>query len=211
MADDYILMGLFIVLCILGIRFWNKHGQEPQSFSAGPGTYVIGRNIPAGKFDLVAEEGSGDFCVLEYNALDWHHPQKLGYEGDDRSRRFRNLTLKRGDTLEINGNLWITTRNAMPISDVSQEPLEPGNYKIGLDLPAGTYNVRVLLGEGSIFNDVKEEDGKPFFQEMAVEDKEKASRYNNLYCEEGSTLYVRGNLQLQLRPSQKNRPWRFFT
>ena len=212
MMDDYILMVVFFAICIGGVRLWRKHQQKDQSFSAGPGTYIIGRNIPAGKFDLVAEEGSGDFCVLERNALDWHHPHLMGYECDDRARRFRNLTLNRGDTLEVNGNLWLTTRTPTPIQDISAEPLDPGNYKIGLDLPAGVYNIKVLLGSGSVFNDVKEDEGQPFFQEMAADDPEKASRYKNLRCEEATTLHIRGNLRLQLSLANNVRPgWRWFT
>ena len=65
MADDYILMALFIVICVAAVRIYNGRSVKNQSFSAGPGTYIIGRNIPAGKFDLVADEGSGDFCILE--------------------------------------------------------------------------------------------------------------------------------------------------
>lgn len=209
MSDDAILTALFFAICAGAVMFWFRRGQTGQSFHAGPGTYVIGRNIPAGKFDLVAEEGCGDFCIRERYQRQWHHTQKLGLSCDDRAERFRNLTLKKGDTLQINGDLWLATEPSTPIQNLWEEILEPGNYKIGTDLPSGTYHIDVLLGEGSVFNDAENQNGQPFFQDMAHEKDGIASRYKNLPCEKGTTLYVRGNLRLQLTPAKGRRRWRF--
>ena len=209
MSDDAILTTLFFAICAVAAIICLRRHKAVRSFSIGPGTYIIGRNIPPGKFDLVAEEGSGDFCVRERLKREWHHAHKLGLSCPDRAERFRNLTLHRGDTLQVNGDLWLFTQDATPIQNLSEEPLDPGNYKLGTDLPPGRYHVKVLLGEGSLFNDADEENGQPFFQEMAKEKEGVANKYKNLQCEKGTTLHVRGSLRLQLTPAKRRKRWLF--
>ena len=211
MSDDTILTLFFFALCGWGLWLWQKRKQGKPSFSVGPGTYTVGKEIPPGKFDLVAEEGFGDFCILERNATEWNHPHQLGFEAPNLADRFRNVTLKRGDTLEVNGDLWLISQPPAPIRDIFSEVLEPGDYKIGLDIPAGTYNLEVFMGEGQVFNDVQADEGQPFFQDMGKHAEGKASCYNKLLCEEGTTLSIRGSLHLKFSKPQKPRPWRWIT
>ena len=209
LVDEYILLALFFAICIVLFRKYLR--PAPHSFSADPGTYVIGKNIPPGKYDLVAHAGTGDFCILECNAIDWHPPHKLGVEGDDCSRCFRNITLKKGDTLEINGSLHIKTRTPAAIKNVSLEPLDPGNYKIGSDILPGTYNLEVLSGKGQVYTTVTGQEGNPFFQEMAKDDKKLAKTFENLELTEETQLFIRGNLSLKLTPAPNTRRWRWMS
>ena len=209
LVDEYILLALFFAICI--VLFQKYLRPAPHSFSADPGTYVIGKNIPPGKYDLVAESGQGDFCVLEHNAMDWHLPHKMGAEGDDCSQRFRNLSLNKGDILEINGSLHIKTRTPAPIKNVSLEMLDPGNYKIGSDILPGTYNLEADSGKGQVYTTVKDVEGNPFFQEMAKDDKKLAKTYENLELTEETQLFIRGNLTLKLTPAPNTRRWRWMS
>ena len=210
LIDEYILTALFFVICIhFGCKYFRP--THIKSFSIKPGTYLIGKNIPPGKYDLEAESGSGDFCILEHNAMDWHPAHKMGVEGDDCSRRFRNLTLKKGDTLEVNGNLHLKTRAAASIKNVLAEALDPGNYKIGSDLLPGTYNLEVRSGKGQIYTTVTDQEGNPFFQEMAKDDKKLAKTYENLELTEETQLFIRGNLNMKLIPTPKTRRWRWIS
>ena len=209
LVDEYILLALFFAICIVLFRKYLR--PAPHSFSADSGTYVIGKNIPPGKYDLIAESGSGDFCLLEHNAMDWHLPHKLGAEGDDCSRLFRNLVLNKGDILEINGNLYIRTRAPSPIQNVLMEALVPGNYVIGSDLLPGTYNLEILSGKGQVFTTVTGQEGNPFFQEMAKDDKKMAKTYENLELTEETKLFIRGTIELKLTPTPQTRRWRWMS
>ena len=211
MSDDTILTIFFFALCGASVWGWRRHKRGKPAFCVGSGTYTVGKDIPPGTFNLVAQSGSGEFCILERKATQWSHAHPLGFESPNVAARFRNVTLKRGDILEINGSLWITTQSPTPIRDVQEEVLEPGNYKIGLDILPGTYNLEAVQGIGSVFNDVPEEEGQLFFQEMGVAGEGIASRYLHLRCEEGTTLYVRGSLHLQLSPPRKPPRWRWLT
>lgn len=209
LVDEYILLALFFAICIVLCRKYLR--PAPHSFSVDPGTYVIGKNIPPGKYDLVADAGTGDFCILECNAIDWHPAHKLGVEGDDCTRCFRNITLKKGDTLEINGSLHIKTRTPAAIKNVALEPLDPGNYKIGSDILPGTYNLGVLSGKGQVYTTVTGQEGNPFFQEMAADDKNLAKTFDNLELTEETQLFIRGSLSLKLTPAPGAPRWRWMS
>ena len=210
LIDEYILIVLFCAICIFfGCKYLKP--VNTHTVTAGPGDYVIGKNVPPGKYDLVADSGAGDFCILEYNAIDWHNNQNMGKDSDKAPQRFRNVVLKKGDRLQINGSLHLLLQPATAIKNITLELLEPGNYKIGSDLLPGTYNLEAMSGEGKVFTAVEGQEGNPFFQEMAKEKKDTASTYKNLSCTEGTILFIRGNLTIRLTAAPKSKRWRWLS
>ena len=210
MIDEYILLSLFFTICILGASHWFRRYRTTRRFTAGPGLYTIGRNIPSGKYDLVADEGEGNICLLRRRSLEWEQVNNLGLKSDSKPRRFRNIDLYRGDRLEINGSLTIAAIPPSPIRSLATEPVEPGDYLIGADLMPGTYNLEALLGEGQVYIREKGSDDHAFFQEMAKDKKKdgKAASFENLTCNKDAVLSVRGNLKLQFTPVPKPNFWR---
>ena len=91
------------------------------------------------------------------------------------------------------------------------EALEPGNYAIGSDLLPGTYNLEVLSGKGQVFTTVTGQEGNPFFQEMALDDKKMAKTYENLELTEETKLFIRGTIKLKLTPAPQTRRWRWMS
>ena len=207
--EEYIMIAIFVTICALAFSRWAKSRVTVKHYAAVPGEYLIGRNIPAGKYDLVAQSGTGDFCILRKNAIDWEPAQKLGFDSDSHPRRFRNLTLNKGDLLQINGSLELETRTPAPVKTIATEPLEPGNYKIGTDLLPGIYDLKVLQGEGQVYTRKKGEEEHLFFQKMA-KDKGKdgvASEYHNLRCDDGVELRIRDNLKLHFTNAPNTPRW----
>ena len=82
----------------------------PTTFKLGIGSYSVGTDIPAGKYDVTALSGSGNFqgrvasrqlgSLNELLAAPGDHGATYGWPST-----FSNLTLAAGDTIEIKGSL----------------------------------------------------------------------------------------------------------
>lgn len=89
-------------------------GTSPSEIEAtgillGPGTYVVGQDIPAGTYDCVAASGMG---VLRGEIASFGDPgflQTMGVDSDyfDCVNSYSNLTLTEGDTLSIEMSLYV--------------------------------------------------------------------------------------------------------
>lgn len=168
------------------------------------GHYIAGEDISVGKCDLRAIKGSGNFCVYSKAVSSWTIGNKIGIGDESSPSRFNNLTLSRGDKLEINGNITVLLSTFVRFTYDSQDVLFPGFYRFGRDIPAGKYNIQVLFGEGDvILVDIPKGDFV-FFQDMAVDKPGKACVYSNLVCTRNDELWINGNLQIRFMPSQNN-------
>lgn len=207
MSDEIALVVLFAAACVIIIAKCVWHGEYTQDIFIGPGTYIVGRDIPPGKGDLIAEKGGGDFCIKEKGAEAWSLRNKLGVVSGLQPSRFRNVCLNKGDTLEINGNVNIMITPPVPIRDVSEEALGPGNYRFGIDCPPGRYDLEVLSGEGPVFLFEVGNKDYTFFQDMAAGNDFKASEFANVSCGKGYEMWIQGSLQIKLHYSAKQDIW----
>lgn len=201
MTDEVFLIVMFFMMCIIILAKCIWHDEYTEDFMLGPGTYVIGRDIPAGKGDLIAESGGGDFIIKEHKADSWSLNSKIGVVSPLQPSRFRNLQLRRGDTLEINGNVNILVTSPARIKDVTLENLGPGNYCFGVDVPPGKYNLEAVSGDGEFYLFEPGQKEYSRFQDMAAGADLKAHTYANVVCQRGTVLWIQGSLQLKLIPS----------
>lgn len=199
--DELILALLFFGICY-GICLKLPKPKKPvEPVTLGPGSYTAGDDIPEGKYDLTATEGSGDFCYREKDAEDWAFSNTIAADSPLKTDRFRNLDLKKGDTLEINCNVTVSAAPASAIKDVKTETLHPGIYRFGADVPPGKYTLEAVEGSGYAYTRNPEEKDKSkyeFFQFMAKDHQEKAPTFANVKCEEKHELWIMGSLQLKL-------------
>lgn len=207
MTDELALIVIFFAICVVILAKCIWHGEYTEDFFLGPGTYIVGKDIPPGKGDLMAESGGGDFCIKEYKSTEWSITNKIGATSPIQPSRYRNLTLHRGDTLEINGNVNLMVTPPVKIKKVSKENLCPGNYCFGVDVPPGKYDFEAVGGDGAFY--LFESGSKEYslFQDMAEKNDQKAHSYANVVCERGSVLWIHDSLQLKLTPSAKPHIW----
>lgn len=84
--------------------------DKPSSstFTLGIGTYAVGTDIAAGKYDVVATSGSGNFqgdvASCQFGSLN-EILAAPGASTAERSSTYSNLVLASGDILYIKGNL----------------------------------------------------------------------------------------------------------
>lgn len=84
----------------------NSTKGEDVTLSAGK--YIVGADIKPGKYDAIAQSGSGNFfvhgttSVNEILAIDAAQKSNYGYID-----KYSNITLKNGDTVELRSNLKV--------------------------------------------------------------------------------------------------------
>lgn len=78
--------------------------QTETTFNLGAGRYVVGEDIPSGKYDLIAISGSGFISSDKLYLF-----QALGVKGSLSSfaQEYNNIRLSNGDDFEIIGNLKV--------------------------------------------------------------------------------------------------------
>ena len=188
--------------------------EEKKFITAG--TYIAGADIPAGKADLTAITGAGNFCVRNSQVKDWTLGNPIGATSGFQPKNFRNLVLNKDDILEVNGSVKIMLSPPAPIKETMDENLVPGTYRFGVDVPAGKYNLEVISGEGNVLLVESGKDHYTFFQEMAQSDPLKADSWKNVNCTDEHELWVNGSLVVKLNPSDgkstaiKKKKWEFW-
>lgn len=203
MTDEIVLILIFMIACgFLVLKYFPRSGYN-EDIILGPGTYIAGYDIPTGKADLIAESGGGDFCFKQRKAKSWVMGNKIGVTSGLQPSRFRNLTLNWGDTLEINGNVTVLLTAPVPIKNVRTETLCAGNYRFGIDVPPGRYDVEITGGDGQIYITKTGESNYTIYQDMAKDNAIKADHYANLLCAKGYELWIEGSLQVKLTHSAK--------
>lgn len=66
------------------------------------GKYVVGEDINAGKYDIIAQSGHGNIYIKGSTSV----IETMGTTGD-RLTNYNNITLKSGDTIELTGTLKV--------------------------------------------------------------------------------------------------------
>lgn len=187
-------IGFFILIARL-----IRHADYDEQLFLSPGIYNVGGQIPPGRCDLMAESGAGNFCIKNKKANNWVLGSPLGTTSPQMPNRFRNVTLNKGDVLEINGNVTIMLSPPVPVGDLTTETLGPGNYRFGLDVPPDTYDFEVASGEGEVILVEISKNVYDFYQDMAAGHPLRAKTYNNVACDRNHELWITGSLQLKLK------------
>lgn len=208
MNDEVFLILVFIAIVVVVLYKCFFHGEYGRDIFLGPGTWVVGIDLPPGKGDLIAETGAGNFCVKEHRSKSWTVGNNIGVTSGLQPGRFRNLDLHPGDTLEINGNVNIMITAPVRIRDITEENLGPGIYLFGVDAPPAKYDLEVASGDGQVYVFLPRQKDYEFYQDMA-KDGDKAHEYANVRCPRGATMWIEGSLQLKLKLSAKQDIWSF--
>lgn len=202
MTDLFALFIVMLGIVVLIIVKVTNRGEYEEQFFLSAGTYLVGRDIDPGKGDLKAVSGAGTFCVRNKQTKNWDIYNPIGVTSGLQPSRFRNLTLKKDDILEINGTVVVAIIPPNPICDLEEETLGPGTYRFGVDVPVGKYDLEIASGEGHVLLAVVGKDNYTFFQDMAASDPIRAASYKNVVCTTGHELWVNGSLQIKLAPSE---------
>lgn len=204
-TDDFLLFCTGIALLLFVLYRWSKRNTYSAEVPLKPGTYRIGEDLDPGKCDLYADSGSGDINILEIGSKEWNNPFRLGVDNPAACPRYRNLTLKPHDILEIDGNVRVLVTPPEPIANGEGAELTLGRYQFGVDVPPAKYDLTAIEGDGQFSFYEPESKEVNAFQDMAPDTPNKASEYLNLLCEEGSRIEVDGTLRLKLSKSAKQR------
>ena len=203
MGDMMAIVLIFVAVFLFLAYQKTKTGVYAGEITLNPGTYRIGEDLDPGKGDLTAVSGKGEVCIRERKSNKWDQNFKLHADNSGAPSRYRNLTLRTGDTLEINGSLQLTVTPSTAIVDGETPELTMGIYQLGVDLPPAKYDLTATAGSGSVQYFEPDAKERSFFQSMSCDDDDNASVYENLLCTMGGRLVVDGTLTLELTRSRK--------
>lgn len=90
----------------------NKEEEKGQDIELKAGTYIIGEDVKAGKYDVQATKGMGNFFVYGDGALGGIKVNQAFSATESQSQglfgsTYSNLKLNNGDKIEINSNLVV--------------------------------------------------------------------------------------------------------
>lgn len=200
--------GMGIVLAIIFFSFvllWLMRDSDYEDRRIlSPGVYKVGKDIHPGRCDLVAESGNGNFVIKNKKANSWTLGNSLSAVGGMAPGSFRNVTLMRGDILEINGNLTVMLTPPQPIRNLKEETLGPGIYRIGVDgIRPAKYNFKAEGGNGEIVLVDIFDNSFSIFQNMGKGQSMAAGSYDNVVCSRRYEIWINGTLQVKLTRSKK--------
>lgn len=208
MKDEHALWIIAIaVLVLVFVKLFNRGNYEETIFLEA-GTYRVGYDIERGKCDVKASSGGGNFIVKNRAAKQWQIGGPIGITSGLQTGTFRNLILNRGDIIEVNGKVVIMLVPPQRIRNPGKEAFGAGIYRFGLDIPVGRYDLEVVSGDGDVLLVDVYKDHYNFFQDMSLENPFKADTFKNIECTSNFELWVNGNLQIKLHPSE--RPLKIF-
>lgn len=128
----------------------NNSSAKLTTLSAG--TYIVGQNIPAGRYVIKSDGGSGNFVVL--NNQDPVVNEILDPTGQNGVTSI-TTTLTNGEQIQISD---INQTTFTPAITKLSDSLSCGNWIVGLDIAPGRYVITPTQNSG---NFVVEEDGYP--------------------------------------------------
>jgi hypothetical protein len=85
--------------------------RESRTITLSTGSYIVGEDIKAGKYDAIAESGNGNLTITGKNAWDLKVNEIFGV-GDGffdelYTKSFSNVRLEDGDTIELANGLTV--------------------------------------------------------------------------------------------------------
>ncbi len=101
----------------------------------------VGSTIPAGVY--VLEPAKSDYCYYEVVSRNASGDNKILFNGFSDAPTI--IETKDGERLELDGFVAYPIENY--VRDVDASALEPGAYRVGTDIPAGTYRFEAITRE----------------------------------------------------------------
>ncbi len=150
------------------------------------GTYKAGEDFPPGKYDFYAISGEG---IFECSKGDIY--SRMSGSSESEIMQFRNISVANGTRIKISDNLKVAIFHSREIKPESSKEgsnniLTHGKYKVGTDLPDGSFSYIVLKGSGYIDDN-----------DEICENLETGSK-GRFLLKKGKTLDIDGNLEMAL-------------
>jgi len=138
----------------------------------GNGNYIIGVDIPEGRYDIEAISGGGNVTSSNMftggiNAIMGTLEEDKAMGGGFYEQLYQNITLEHGDTLSISGvivKLTCDKASGKPLETRKEFPDESvtlgnGNFIAGTDFPVGYYTIVAEQGGGNVSSSNMFDDG----------------------------------------------------
>jgi hypothetical protein len=175
-----------------------RAAASPVEMTLEPGTYTVGNEIPAGRYDLlpVGEIGASRVTVAGAGLMPNVIDEYLGPDSIDMPRA--TATLVEGAPILIDGSSSVVFRPAP--TEVKTE-LNCGQWLVGLDVEPGTY--RVELTEEAYGRIVTSEPEDPYAEAAytPLDGMDNGEASTTLTVEAGQLIWISGLPSVTLTPT----------
>lgn len=184
--------------------------EEKIRFILPPGEYIAGVDIPVGIYDVKALRGSGYVTTDLYEEKGGFSAMMSPKEKEYSLTEYAEVALLEQRSLHINNvEIEIVShhyirQNIQRNPDIDETySLSKGDYVIGVDISAGTYDIRVEGNDGSFFlesnNNVI---GDSYSPSLAANQEYGILReIRNIHIGRSNTVSITGNVVLHFTPS----------
>lgn len=100
--------------------------------------YVVGKDIQKGVYKLYASGDVGSYKITDKKNTDTSETMFFN---------FSYISLKEGQTLDLTSSTLVAKDDLTPYNETNYVD---GQYKVGYDIEAGTYNIKPLSGVGKV-------------------------------------------------------------
>lgn len=134
--------------------------DESESFELSTGTYVVGEDIQAGKYNVSVLSGYGRVEIWE--SLEEYRKNgnwiESYYVSSDDGDTISNMRLYDGECLTVDSQIKLRFGNDQAEDESRTEEsassdaitLSAGYYTVGKDIPEGKYNLKAVHGNGAV-------------------------------------------------------------
>lgn len=151
------------------------------------GHYIVGADIPEGRYTAVALNNQGSFYIEDYDTGIFYSEYMGDGTFDDDVIEVEDIRLFNGAEFTVSGaiEMQLTTENALtaelfelPGNPLTEEiTLHEGRFIAGIDFPEGTYDIVAYEGYGSV-DLMYEEDGEEYYMECYYVDADPEQPYD---------------------------------
>ena len=118
----------------------------PYTKSLGAGKYKAGDDLPAGRYKITTNSGTGNLVIAKNN-YDRFVNEILTNEDDDFGVTAVTTDIKSGDSIEISG---LNSVQFTKVSNVKSNTLHAGYWTVGKDINPGKYKITTPSGYGNL-------------------------------------------------------------
>lgn len=176
-------------------------GGESYSAQLESGDYVVGKQIPEGKYTVTVDSGYGWFDLEDSENNIYLSDSLSTVESEYSFSEVEDVRLFEGAVLKVQtGTKLVFTSENAQIKELSKGQSNPLTEEIivedgmiaGIDFPEGTYDVQLLKGDGSI--EINSDESETYYYRylFMAENDYSENYYRNVPFTKGISIKVQG-------------------
>lgn len=163
------------------------------------GTYIVGEDIAAGKYNIIAKDSVGALTIYDTNNRAYVNTMLSSNDLLSCATTFQHINLKTGMKVDLDGAAEFVPANMDSTSPQFEEiTLTAGEYIVGTDIAAGTYHITAIDGNAMGIQNlvIHYEDG------AKAAELDEGDMVKDVVLTDQIAIIVQGDLEVEFTPAQ---------